>query len=123
MGHYIRFRQQKTQKLQTQPISEQARSLLGEQQAPEAKVFDGLVYSTWNNTKIKFWVLKAGIHKKITFHCFRHTYATLQLSLGTDIYTVSKLLGHKSIRTTEIYAQVVDKKKKDAANRIPRLDL
>lgn len=66
--------------------------------------------------------MKAGINKTITFHCARHTYATLQLTLGTDIYTVSKLLGHKELRTTQIYAKVIDDKKKQAANRI-QLDL
>lgn len=58
------------------------------------------------------------IRKKITFHCFRHTYATLQLTMGTDIYTVSKLLGHRQLKTTEIYAKVIDKKKIEAASRI-----
>ena len=67
-------------------------------------------------------MMKAGITKTITFHCARHTYATLQLTLGTDIYTVSKLLGHKELRTTQIYAKVIDDKKKEAANRI-QLDL
>ena len=67
-------------------------------------------------------MLKAGITKNITFHCARHTYATLQLTLGTDIYTVSKLLGHKELRTTQIYAKVIDDKKKEAANKI-KLDL
>ena len=60
----------------------------------------------------------AGIKKHITFHSARHTYATLQITLGTDIYTVSKLLGHKSLKTTEVYARIVDQKKIDAANRI-----
>ena len=63
-------------------------------------------------------MIRAGVEKHITFHCARHTYATLQLSLGTDIYTVSKLLGHKSLKTTEIYAKVIDQKKVEAANRI-----
>ena len=67
-------------------------------------------------------MLNAGITKNITFHCARHTYATLQLTLGTDIYTVSKLLGHKELRTTQIYAKVIDDKKKEAANKI-KLDL
>lgn len=66
--------------------------------------------------------MKAGITKHITFHCARHTYATLQITLGTDIYTVSKLLGHRHLKTTEIYAKVIDHKKQEAANKI-KLDL
>jgi len=67
--------------------------LLEEQGEPDKKIFTGLKYGNWNKTHIKDWMTEAGITKKITFHCARHTYATLQLSLGTDIYTVSKLLG------------------------------
>ena len=51
----------------------------------------------------------------------RHTFETLQLSMDTDIYTVSKLLGHKHLKTTEIYAKVIDRKKIDAVKRIPVL--
>ena len=66
--------------------------------------------NAWSNLKLQQWMLNAGITKNITFHCARHTYATLQLTLGTDIYTVSKLLGHKELRTTQIYAKVIDDK-------------
>ena len=52
------------------------------------------------------------------FHCFRHTFATLQLANGTDIYTVSKMLGHTNVKTTQVYAKVVDEKKNKAANAI-----
>ena len=122
MGYYIRFRQKKTKGAETLPISEQAFGLLGERQDNDQRVFVGLRYSCWNNIKLKEWMLKAGISKPITFHCVRHTYATLQLTAGIDIYTVSKLLGHKDLKTTQIYANVIDEKKKDAANRM-QLDL
>lgn len=121
-GWYIRFRQKKTKGAETLPISEQARKLLGEIQKPEDRVFKGLRYSAWHNLKLQQWVMKAGISKTITFHCARHTYATLQLTLGTDIFTVSKLLGHKDIRTTQVYTKIIDEKKMEAANRI-KLDL
>lgn len=52
------------------------------------------------------------------FHCSRHTFATLQLAEGTDIYTVSKLLTHSNLATTQVYADVVDELKRDAAERI-----
>lgn len=122
MGYYIRFRQKKTKGAETLPISEQAVQLLGDRKDPTDKVFQGLHYSAWTNLKLQQWMMNAGISKTITFHCARHTYATLQLTLGTDIYTVSKLLGHKELRTTQIYAKVIDDKKREASNRI-QLDL
>jgi integrase len=122
IGHYIRFRQKKTKGAETQPISEQAFELLGERTTAEERVFVGLKYSAWHNLKLQQWVMKAGISKTITFHCARHTYATLQLTLGTDIYTVSKLLGHKDLKTTQIYAKIIDERKKEAANKI-KLDI
>ena len=118
MGYYIRFRQKKTKGAETLPISEQAFELLGERKDDTERVFKGLKYSAWHNVKLQQWVMRAGITKTITFHCARHTYATLQLTMGTDIYTVSKLLGHRELRTTQIYAKVIDQKKKEAANRI-----
>ncbi len=121
-GWYIRFRQKKTKGAETLPISEQARNILGEKGEPTERVFRGLQYSAWHNLKLQQWMMKAGISKTITFHCARHTYATLQLSLGTDIYTVSKLLGHRELKTTQIYAKIIDEKKQEAANRI-KLDL
>lgn len=122
-GYYLRFTQKKTKDSETLPISNQAYKYLGEEGDSDARVFPDMKYSAWTNLKLKEWIMEAGIRKKITFHCFRHTFATLQLSYGTDIYTVSKLLGHKEIRTTQVYARIIDEKKKDAVDRIPDLNL
>ena len=121
-GYYLEFKQQKTGGAETHFISEQAFGLLGERGEPKGTVFHALHYSAWENVKLKRWLLAAGITKDITFHSFRHTYATLQLSQGTDIFTVSKMLGHKNLQTTQIYAKVVDEKKRAAADKI-KLDL
>ena len=58
----------------------------------------------------------AGIHKKICFHTSRHTFATMLLTLGVDLYTVSKLPGHSNVKTTQIYAKIVDSKKVEAVH-------
>jgi len=117
-GYFIQFKQQKTKGVEMMPISEQAYSLLGERKEPTDKVFEGLTYSAYENKHLAKWIGLAGIEKDITFHCFRHTFATLQLSKGTDIYTVSKMLGHRELKTTQIYAKIIDKTKREAADKI-----
>lgn len=68
------------------------------------------------NRSVKRWAKDADINKNVTFHLSRHTFATTLLTLGADIYTTSKLLGHQNLRTTQIYAEVVSKKKVEAVN-------
>jgi integrase len=121
-GYFVKYKQQKTKGVEMMPISEQAFSLLGERKEPTDKVFEGLTYSAYENKHLYQWIGAAGITKDITFHCFRHTFATLQLSKGTDIYTVSKMLGHRELKTTQIYAKVIDQTKREAADKI-KLDL
>lgn len=121
-GYFIQFTQKKTKGVEMMPISDQAYIFLGERKQPNDKVFDGLTYSAYSNKHLANWIGLAGITKDITFHSFRHTFATLQLSNGTDIYTVSKMLGHRELKTTQIYAKIIDKTKREAANKI-KLDL
>ena len=107
-----------TQKTNTEailPLSEEALALCGDRD--EGQVFKGLTDKVLKEN-LKDWIKAAGITKHITFHCFRHTFATLQISAGTDIYTVSKLLTHSNVSTTQIYAEVVSDLKRTAASRI-----
>lgn len=117
----VNFRQEKTDGVEYLYISKQARELLGERKGNMDRVFIGLKYSAVYNNAIVLWCNKAGISKHITFHSARHTNAVLLLENGADIYTVSKRLGHREIRTTAIYAKIVDEKMKEASNLIPEL--
>jgi len=76
---------------------------------------------SYGNMLIRIWAAKAGINKHLTWHTGRHTYACLLLSNDVSIYTVSKLLGHSSVQITEIYGHMIDEKKDEAVNKIPRL--
>lgn len=122
-GAYVRliFKQKKTGGQEYLDINEQAAELLGERGNPQDLVFPYMISPDWQNSIIQQWVYKAGINKKISFHCGRHTFAVMMLDLGADLYTVSKLLGHKLIGTTQIYAKVLDKNKQAAVSRIPSI--
>lgn len=93
-------------------------SLCGERGHQDELVFGGLQAPSWISKPLERWIKSSGITKHITFHCFRHSFATNLLTEGTDIYTVSKMLGHTKVETTQIYAKVVDSKKEQAADAI-----
>ena len=121
-GYILKITTQKTKSVENIPISEQAYNLLGEPKEPTRPVFEGLNYSAYENKHLYQWIGAAGITKDIKFHCFRHTYAVLQLSMGTKITTLQKMLTHKDLKTTMIYAKVLDQTKREASNKI-NLDL
>lgn len=122
-GWRVDFHQKKTDGLQYLDIPDNALQYLGEREADEERVFKGLKYSSYMNVALQRWMMEAGITKNITFHCARHTYAILQLQYGADIYTVSKLLGHANLKTTQIYADIIDQKRREAANRLNEIEL
>ena len=122
-GQYTRiiFKQKKTGGLEYLDLTPEAVELMGERGKIDDAVFDDFYTPSCTNECIKRWCLRAGIDKEITFHCGRHTFATMMLDIGTDIYTVSKLLGHRELSTTQIYAKVLDKNKQAAVSRIPSI--
>ena len=115
----IIFRQKKTEGQEYLDITPQAATLMGEPKGINDHIFEDIHSPSCTNKAVQEWVLNAGIHKKISFHCARHTFATMMLDLGTDIYTVSKLLGHRDLSTTQIYVKVLDKNKQKAVSNIP----
>ena len=86
---------------------------------------DALIYPFPYISKIeralKSWKNRAKIEKHVTFHTGRHTYAVNSLTNGVDIFTVSKLLGHKTLKTTMVYAKIVDAKLTEAVNKLPSI--
>ena len=91
----------------------------------EALVFEGLTDASWISRPLKVWIEASGIKKHITFHSVRHSYASLLLENGVDIYTIKSLMGHTNVKTTQIYTHLVNEQKEKAANTlyIENLDL
>ncbi len=121
---HLYIRQLKTEEDERLKLNETALKILEEQRELMEKSNDFVFKLSDNkvtNKYLKRWTQLAGITKKITFHCSRHTFATLCISNDVDLYTVSKLLGHKDISSTQIYAKLVDKKKDEAIDKLPKL--
>ena len=106
---------QKTKEPIYLPLSPEALKWMPERgdKTSDDPVFD---LPTTVNTLIKPWAKAAGISKRFTFHTARHTFATMILTLGADLYTVSKLLGHVDVKMTQVYAKIINKKKDEAVN-------
>lgn len=119
---FVTTRMQKTKETVHNPISDEAYGLLGERG-------EGLIFEDFKDKMLQGplqrWLTAAGITKKITFHCTRHSFGSLHVEMGTDMAVIQAYLGHKNITTTQIYSkiaaqqmcQVVDKitlKRKEA---------
>ncbi|MDR2002417.1 MAG: site-specific integrase [Prevotella sp.] len=118
----ICFTQKKTKKKEYLQVSDEALKFLPERgTATGEDIIFPLSSSGFTNQALKSWVLASGIKKRVTFHVARHTNATLLLSLGVPIETVSKLLGHADMKTTQIYAKVIDKNKREAVSKLDGL--
>jgi len=114
----IHFTQRKTKGVEYLPINDQAVKILGERKKDDVKVFD-LIPSSNKTNYLREWGFKAEIKKPFTYHSSRHTYAVMLLENGVEIYTVSRLLGHKDLKTTLIYADILGETKRKAVNCLP----
>lgn len=122
-GSQINIHQQKTGETLYLPLNSTALEILGERQSGTGRVFEGLPSSARTNYQLRKWCIRAGLARELSFHVARHTFATLGLTSGVDIYTISKLLGHKKISTTEIYTQVMNSLKQTAVDSLPSVSI
>ncbi|ROL58949.1 hypothetical protein D9V86_11320, partial [Bacteroidetes/Chlorobi group bacterium ChocPot_Mid] len=118
-NHYLYFISQKSNKadrLKLHPIAVEQLSNIGTTKL----AFPELVSKDIINKHLKKWSEKAGIKKHVTFHVAKHTFATMSLNAGVDIYTLKELLHHSNIRTTEIYAKLLSESKDKAIDMLPK---
>jgi integrase len=121
---FLIFQQNKTAEPLRIKLHSTAKDII-ENQKSLMKRENGLLFDLpkYENCRYNMHLLirKSGIDKKITFHCGRHTFATMCLTYDIDLYTVSKLLGHTDIKHTQIYAKLIDKKRDEAIDKLPTL--
>lgn len=116
------IRQQKTGGVEYLYFSKQVEKIIGDFKGKKGLIFEGKgLHQQILNKKLAIWVEAAGINKKITMHCARHTFVAHLLRNGTDFYTVSKLLGHRNIQTTLVYAKFMDEKRREAIDSLPEI--
>lgn len=117
-GQYLRVKMQKTQNYVNIPLSKDALKYMRRTDRPDEPIFRISPATSVITQRLQAWADNANVNKRISYHVSRHTFATMLLTVGVDIYTVSKLLGHTNISTTQIYAKIIDKKKVDAISKV-----
>ncbi len=121
----VRYKMQKTQRWERLTLGAQALKYLAEakEQHKDRGADDSRVFllpgRAWSVEVFRAWGTAAGIPFNLGWHCGRHSFAVLSLQNGVDLYTLSKLLGHSSVKMTEIYAKVVDETKTAAMDKLP----
>lgn len=118
----IQIRQTKTKSTVYIPLNDNANKVLESQKNDNEFVFNLSEFNSSSNRTLRKLINKTSIEKDVSFHSARHTFATLLITYGVNIYTVSKLLGHKDISSTLVYAKVVNEEKEKAVNSMPKFD-
>ncbi len=121
------FRQKKTRGIEYFTLPETALNFLylnvNKSEIEGNKLVFNLYDKRLMNKELSLWATNAGINRHITYHVSRHTFPTLALSCGVDIYTVSKIMGHKSVKMTEVYARIINKTVEEAIKRLPAIEV
>lgn len=117
---YINLMITKTKAQLSIPVGENAKVFLPKPVTSSNALFD-LPAQPATNKHIRKWCAEAGITKDVTFHIARHTYATLMISGGENVYNVMELLGHSNVKTTQIYADIVNENKVNAVAKLDNL--
>lgn len=119
----VQIRMQKTKHIINVPLSDEAKKWLPNRgnNAASDKVFNLPKQSNTICANLKKWAAAAGVDKVVTFHTARHTFATIMLTQGADLYTISKLLGHSKMETTQVYATLLDEAKAKAVSKFDGL--
>lgn len=122
-GDEVQIRMQKTKHVINVPLSDEAKKWLPnrDNNAVTDRVFNLPKQANTICTNLKKWAAAAGVEKVVTFHTARHTFATIMLTQGADLYTISKLLGHSKMETTQIYATLLDEAKAKAVSKFDGL--
>lgn len=121
-GGTLKVQQQKTGHYVLINLNKSAQKLLGAVGKAEELVFT-LPSHTGLLKVLRYWTVRAGITKKVTFHVARHSFATNLLIHGADLNTASSLLGHTSLTHTQKYTRIVESLKQNAVNQLPEIDL
>lgn len=118
--HFVSVVMQKNSKPISLPLPAKALSWLPERGEPESSVFS-LPSRTNLRKHLQKWSEQAGLERHLHFHLSRHTYGTMLITAGVDLYTASKMMGHADVRPTQVYAKIVDKKKEEAVSLIDKV--
>lgn len=119
-GHNVKFRQAKTKRTNVVPLRDDLLAMIGEGE-PNQLIFH-LGSPTACNKALRNWVAKAGIQKHISWHCARHTFGANTYKNLKDLRATSELLGHADTKTTQIYTQVFDDRKREIINSLPSIE-
>jgi len=124
---HLEIQQQKTKDYIYIPLSKTAKDIITHSNSKIIHLPDSIVFDLPNrwfaNHNLKKWFGMVKIEKNAHFHLSRHTFAVMNITQGAQIYTISKLLGHKNLQTTEIYSKLIDEKKKEAIDKLPVIEV